>query len=407
MRSVFKQLSQALALFAIVVEPAQSLTLLPKPPGHYEVGHGTQRLVDSSRTDPFAPTRQPREVMCSIYYPVDPGNSCEPKQTVEYLPPLTAGFESKAFEPFGLPNGSLQQLGMQYCRTKAPLTKPDRSRHSPVVLFSPGLGTSRLLYGVLAQWVASSGYIVVSIDHPYDADFVEFPDGTSVVGLSTVAGQVDLALTVRAQDASFVLDQLAMGSVVTQFLNSTSSGLDVSKVAMFGHSLGGATSAEAMLNDSRIIGGANLDGAFYGSVVNKGLDRPFLLFGNQNHTRCTDPSWATLWSNLHAFKLELKLANSQHDTFTDLPIVIKTLGLLDKLSPAVPGLLGTIDGLKALTAVSAYVTAFLDFVLDGRQNRLLQEPSRKYPEVSFIPGVGNCSSSWSGMQRSQGRTGRK
>ena len=42
----------------------------------------------------------------------------------------------------------------------------------------------------------------------------------------------------------------------------------MSSVAMFGHSLGGATAAAAMLEDQRITAGVNLDGSLVGPVVN-------------------------------------------------------------------------------------------------------------------------------------------
>lgn len=59
---------------------------------------------------------------------------------------------------------------MDYGRTQDP-------RAFPVILFSPGAGTPRFYYGALAQSLASSGYAVVTTDHRYDADVVEFPDG--------------------------------------------------------------------------------------------------------------------------------------------------------------------------------------------------------------------------------------
>lgn len=46
-------------------------------------------------------------------------------------------------------------------------------------MFSPGLSASRLLYSAQARALASYGYIVITLDHPYDALFVEFPDGTT------------------------------------------------------------------------------------------------------------------------------------------------------------------------------------------------------------------------------------
>jgi hypothetical protein len=40
----------------------------------------------------------------------------------------------------------------------------------------PGLNTTRLLYSVLAQEVASQGFTVITLNHPFDTDIVEFPD---------------------------------------------------------------------------------------------------------------------------------------------------------------------------------------------------------------------------------------
>jgi predicted dienelactone hydrolase len=53
--------------------------------------------------------------------------------------------------------------------------------------------------------------------------------------------------------------------------------LRLSRVGRFGHSLGGATAAQAMFEDRRIDAGINLDGTPSGPVVNAGLDRPFML----------------------------------------------------------------------------------------------------------------------------------
>ncbi|KAI9869611.1 MAG: hypothetical protein M1830_005298, partial [Pleopsidium flavum] len=149
---------------------------------------------------------------------------------------------------------------------------------------------------------------------------------------------------------------------------------------MFGHSLGGATAAAAMLNDSRIVGGLNMDGAFYGPVVDQGLDRPFLLFGRPDHNRLTDSTWATMWEHLRGWKVELELDKSTHGTFTDLPLLVKVLDLVDEVPPETLSLLGALDGLRVLEILGAYVTAFVDFVLRGENMTLLQQPDPKYPE---------------------------
>lgn len=370
--------------------------LLPKPDGAYEVGLGIMELTDKSRLQLFAPTVQQRKFMVSLFYPVHSHKSTTP---VSYMPPGTAAFEdsSELSDPgsAGLisPNGTFEKLALQIA-SKSPQTQG--TLDFPIVLFSPGEATSRLFYSVIAQTIASSGYIIITIDAPHDVDIVEYPDGsmdlinTTVTNTATLA-DADLAVSTRAQDASFVLDQLCNNaSVVSQLIPGSSRGLDVRKVAMFGHSLGGAATAAAMLNDSRIAGGIAMDGTLYGPVVQKGLDKPFMLMAHTNHTRVSgngtgdaDSSWFDFWSNLRGWKLDIILANSLHYTFTDLPIVLETLGIVPNATLAESLQVTDLNGSRALKIVTTYITAFFDKVLKHKSSPLLQGPVAAFPEVSF------------------------
>lgn len=101
----------------------------------------------------------------------------------------------------------------------------------------------------------------------------------------------DLAIKTRAQDASFVLDQLtSYKTVASELVPGSTMGLNVSKVAMFGHSLGGAATAAAMLLDTRIAGGLNTNGALGGPIVQKVLDRPFMFMAYTGHIRSNESS---------------------------------------------------------------------------------------------------------------------
>jgi hypothetical protein len=370
-------------LFSAAANAAQ--VLLPKPNGTYEVGVGVMELIDESRLQPFAPTVQHRKLMVSLFYPV---NSNKPTTPVLYFPPETAAFEDSSEQSnYGLasPNGTFEKLALQLAG-KSPQTQG--TLDFPVVLFSPAEATTRLFYSVIAQTIASSGYIVVTIDAPYDVDIVEYPDGSvalinATVAASATVADIDLAVSVRAQDASFVLDQLHNSSVTSQLIPGSSHGLNVSKVAMFGHSLGGVASAAAMLNDSRIAGGLNMDGSMWGPVVQKGLDRPFMLMAHTYHTRANDSSWFDIWPNLRGWKLDIELANSLHYTFSDFPIVLQTLGIVPNATTANNLHLTDLNGSRALKIVTTYVTAFLDMVLKCKPSPLLQGPVAAFPEVTF------------------------
>ena len=365
-------------------------SLLPKPDGPYEVGMGVMELIDKSKTQLFAPTAEPRKFMVSSFYPV---GRQEPITPISYLPPETAAFEDSFQEAtYGLdsPSGTFEKLELPLADKLA------RIQHNfPLVLFSPAQGTSRLFYGAIATTVASWGYIVVTIDAPYDVDIVEYPDGSEAIANATIgenptAEDITEALTARIQDVSFVLDQLREISVVSQLIPSLSHDLDLCKVGMFGHSLGGAATATTLLNDERVVGGIAMDGALFGDVVDKGLNKPFMLMASTNRSRTDDNapldpdnSWFDIWSKLTALKVDITLANSEHYTFSDFPIILKTLGIVPNATVATNLQVTDLDGARALKIVTTYVTAFFDKVLKHKHSPLLNGPVPAFPEVTF------------------------
>lgn len=368
--------------------------ILPQPGGPFLVGLTISELIDSSRQDPFDPAHGQRALMVSIFHPIHHSSKSQ-TYLASYLPPATAAFEEAAFTAYGIPNGTLSSLKLQlsspYSSSQYSYSYSHRSRslHHPVVIFSPALGTSRLFYNFLAQSIASAGYIVVTIDHPYDADVVEYPNGKLVYfGIDTDnSTQIGLALDTRAEDASFVLNQLSNATVIRKLLPKYhyEAGIDVRKVGMLGHSLGGAAAATTMLKDSRIVAGSNLDGSFWGSVISAGLDRPFLLFEQGGKAQTPDPTWEAIWPHLRGWKLELGLEKAQHYTFSDLPFLVARSGLQNKLpSEVFDGFLGTLDGGRAMKIVGTYVTSFFDFVLKGARAELLEGKSKAFPEVNFV-----------------------
>ena len=49
--------------------------------------------------------------------------------------------------------------------------------HYPVIILSPGNGTNIEFYASLASEIASHGYIVAGLNHPYDVPAVELSNG--------------------------------------------------------------------------------------------------------------------------------------------------------------------------------------------------------------------------------------
>lgn len=187
--------------------------MLPNPTGPYPVSVVVGSLTDKSRIDPYAPsdsTRQ-RRVMTSLFLPVYSTAVRSKVRTVPYMTPLVAEDYGLLATTIGLPNSTFasfevnttQVLGGR-CSNKSRSTSSARRPRLPLIIFSPGFGQSRLLYGTMARSMASEGYAVVTIDHPYDASVVEFPDG-SFVRNANISTDDDAALEQVIKVGSFGL----------------------------------------------------------------------------------------------------------------------------------------------------------------------------------------------------------
>ncbi|KAH6676753.1 PAF acetylhydrolase family protein [Halenospora varia] len=368
----------------LLAELASTLALdayLPTPKGSYSTLITTKKLTDTSRLDPFVRTNTSRSLMLSVYSPL-PQSQCSHLVPVEYMPEKTANFYDQAYASVGIPTGTFGSFKLQICSETHQRYPP---RQYPIVIFSPGLGNSRLMYGAIAQTIASNGYIVVSIDHPYDASIVEFPDGSVILAADIDTDeQINSALAVRAQDVTFVLNQLSIPSVASSLIPNSKCQLNLKNVGIFGHSLGGATALASLVNDTRISGGINLDGSFFGPAIQAGTKRPFLLVGHEGKNQSTDASWGAAWRRLRGWKLELEVLGTAHGSFTDLPLLVDALGLTGHLPDAVTELLGSVAGPRGLEIIRVYVGAFFDKVLRGQSSGLLSKASASYPEVILI-----------------------
>ncbi|OQE41964.1 hypothetical protein PENCOP_c004G05909 [Penicillium coprophilum] len=319
--------------------------------------------------------------MVTTFTPVN----CGIVPSTSYIPNATARYEDETYQSFGIPPGTFESFHIQTQTQQQP--PPFKShRNYPVVLFSPALATSRLMYTLLLQEIASNGFAVVSVDHPYDADIVEYPDGRTVLGIPQDI--VTESVNVRVKDMLFLLDQMHDEKVIKTLFPLSQGNphlLSLDRVTILGHSLGGATAAQAILVDNRFVGGINLDGGLWGPVVDQGLSSPFLLFGRSNHSHATDSSWATFWSHSRGWKLELQLAQSEHYTFSDFPVLVDALSISDEARQIIQAeRIGTIGGLRAKGVITSYITATLQYFVYGQTSELLSGPSAAYPEVKCV-----------------------
>lgn len=347
---------------------------LPALSGTFEVGTIEMKLTDISTYDPFVPGTS-RSILVQAFYPT---NDTENYFSAPYMGSATSAFYENYFH---LPSGALSVL-----QTNSHIGAPiSCDSETGVIILSPSLGASRQVYTAFAEDLASHGFIVISIDHPYEADIVEFPDGTvilSAVPENTTDADIEYFMNLRLNDTIFTLDLLHM---IVYSITGSEYNADLGNIGIFGHSFGGAIAAQIMLVDDRVAAGLNLDGMLRGSVVTAGLDKPFLLMGAGAHYRSVYETWQSFWDNQRGWKRELHLANAEHEVFSDLPVVIELLGLRDSpLGEALEEMVGTIDGLRANEVQRAYIAAFFEFALRKKDVALLNGPDPEYAEMAFL-----------------------
>ncbi|WP_199443671.1 alpha/beta hydrolase family protein [Umezawaea beigongshangensis] len=366
---------------------------LPRPTGPHPVGTTDLHLVDHDRTDPWAsPPGRPRELMISLWYPARPTSH----RPARHLTPGTAAFYDRASGSVGLNPGVADFAGT---RTSARSRAAALPGARPVVLYSPGGGQSRAFGTTLVEDLASRGFVVVTVDHTF-AGPVEFPDRVELP-----ASGVDMAqmMRERVRDTAFVLDQLGViaaggdpDAAGRPLPAGIGSGLDLSRVGMFGHSMGGFTTAEAVLSDRRIDAGANLDGSMdprYGRASTRGADRPFLLVGGgtsgaeaRPHDHLHAPDWASFWANSTAWKRDLHLPAAEHASFTDAQVLLPQIDRVEPLpAEKVAAAIGTVDPGRSLAAQRDHLAAFFGLHLLGRQTDLFDGSSPAHPDVRLVP----------------------
>ncbi|MEU5012344.1 hydrolase [Streptomyces sp. NPDC021749] len=388
---------------------------LPAPTGRYQVGTATLHLIDRQRRDPWGggtPGHRHRELMADVRYPAGAGAGRYPR-AAQMTPREAAAFDRmNGFSEHVPPGKVAWQATRTAARTGAPVVARRPGQRLPVVLYSPGAGDPRGFGSTLCDELASRGYVVVTLDHTYEAPAVEFPGGRvarSVMLAEVAKAQKSGRMTqllrkvsaVRVADTRFVLDELGRRGDASPLPRGLRGVLDTGAVGMFGQSAGGFTAAQTLHDDRRIRAAANLDGVMgytqrdddpsHPSTVGRdGVDRPLLLMGMDGDTHHTVASWGAVWKHSKgragAWLRDLTLRGSRHATYTDAESLIPQIARQVELPPAaVTKMIGTVRPARAVAAQRAYVSAFFDRWLRGRgDGGLLDRPSARYPEIHFV-----------------------
>jgi predicted dienelactone hydrolase len=304
-------MTAALASWAILPAPT-----LPKPTGSNPVGSVTMRWVDPDRDETATPEPgDRRNVIVQAWYPAAPG-AAGPR------PPYIDGLGRLPQTLSGVPRFIFRRFGEAdiHAVQGAPMAAGPAW---PVILFSPGYGAPRAFYAGLAADLASRGYVVLAVDHPFEVAVTQLADGR-VAAPAQDEGRTDAdrvaymnrQVLVRAADLRFVLDQLTRPNRLPPILAGR---LDPSRVAAAGHSFGGATAALVASQDPRIGAAADIDGMLYGDVRGETFRGPFLLV-ESDRTEAIGPYMAAtqvVMSRVSASGWRYAIGGANHFSFTD------------------------------------------------------------------------------------------
>jgi dienelactone hydrolase len=305
----------------------------PAVTGGYEVATAKYTWTDESRADTYTDTGDSRKLTVEFWYPVNPGQKC------------------------------------------------------PLVVFSHGAfgfsGSNRSTF----EELASNGYVVASIGHTYQAFFTLDTDGrlttvdmdfmnTAIAVQNGDLPEEEFAvshswLALRTADERFVLDTI-LREAEANGTNALFGAIDPDRIGLFGHSLGGAASAETARLRQDIDAVIVLDGTMLGEELgqengktvlnNTPYPVPLLNIYAEDHymnaLAAAGDGYANFYAAKHAVNAsEVVIKGAGHLNFTDLPL----------FSPSLAGMLGVgpVDARYCIETTNRLILEYFDHTLKG------------------------------------------
>jgi predicted dienelactone hydrolase len=382
---------------------------LPTPTGPNPVGTTSWILTDASRPETFAAPGTKRQVEVVAWYPAAAAGGGE---TAPYLRSGLAEARS-----LGILTGRPDDFnGLADLKTHSWIDAEIAAAPAkfPVLVFSHGYLAVPSSYTALLEDLASHGYVVLSIVHPYEASASTLADGTTATFLgpdhalrpeirsvldewgredealksvTETADRKDQLRRLRAylsglrqtrlvlerwvQAIRLVLDRLPSLPPAT-LPGRLAARLDLGRVGVFGHSMGGVSAGQFCLEDPRCLAGLNLDGSPQsGTMIDGRLKRPFLMVysGRPGRLGANDAIYAKAASAYY----RVDVAGALHLEFSDMPFWTVG-GLRDR------GAFGTISPTRAAMITRAIVREYFD-------QTLLMLPSPLLGGQAILPEV--------------------
>jgi hypothetical protein len=352
---------------------------LPPPTGPYNVGSKAHVLNKLTASDPVAPNGTANSVLVNVYYPT---RDAAPSQRYLWTG-LTGAYESY----YNLTPGTFN-LTANIAYDAAPISASEcEDSKLPTLLFGPAaVGPPSVVFFGLISDLVSKGYAVVTVDHPWEPPYLEYPDGTGFVGHDPAwepPGDGIVRINdYRLTDNSAVLDALPLISKKLQIP------LNQKLFILFGHSLGGSVALSQILvernrtasHNKTFLGALDIDGSVFppagANDSSTDLKVPSLLLASSIHDPKDDPTWLIYESKQTAWTRGLRiLGNSNHTDYSDLVFFKQAVGIA--------GGEGAITAERFLEVERKFVGDFFRFLGGGGEGVLAGDEKirREWPEV--------------------------
>lgn len=364
--------------------------VLPMPTGHFAVGRAAYTWVNDAKSEPLSPSGAEKEtVFAWIWYPARLSTQ---SRHAEYFPSAwqaaLAHRSSVLMTDFFTRDLSSVQ---DHSVLNAPVS-PEQTSY-PVVIMRAGASAFTADYTVLAEDLASHGYIVAGLDAPYRTFLVVLPDGRAVERVPTA--NLDLAgdagarllaeklLPMWMADIDFVVHQLE-GLNDADPIGRFTGRFDFQHLAAFGHSFGGAQALQFCHEEPRCRAAIDIDGIPFGTVIRDGLSKPGMILLSDHSRERADPAAKQIFADFRSIYARLPsgyfvtIHGANHFTFSD-QILLKSRLVVSVLMAV--RVFGHLEPRRGLAITTDYVHTFFDVYLKGASPSQLAGLSDKYPKV--------------------------
>lgn len=319
--------------------------------------------------------------------------------------PVTGQYEVNTAEDIWVDESRLEEFENDGSHREVPVHfyYPDvegAENEFPLIVFSHGAFGYYQSNSSTYFELASKGYVVVSLDHPYHSFYTRDTDGklitvnpdfmqdcldasNEVISEEEIYEKSAEWVKLRSDDINFVIDEIknakSNGINTTEDVMMAIEMADDTNIGLFGHSMGGASSVNVGRERNDVNAVIDLDGTMLGEQVDfkdghyilntEPYPVPILAISNEEHQTTAD-QYGLLYVNNYVIEnavdgRETYFKNSGHMNFTDLPL----------FSPALASLLGTgsVDAKECIEQMNELVGDYFDYYLKNEGNLNIKE----------------------------------